>query len=693
MPLLDFELASKRMQYEGGSAGLRPSLINPGAGAHAFSSPPQLDINAGRVAFTPVQPPPVGYPTPEEVSAKAANKLLEVWTTAAFEFQEREDAVTAQAVHSQIQMGFDMLLRGDGDKPGYNSSTVVGTSPEDYARIRQDYDSLMASADKLTQLTLAGVTPNARVKAANAIMDSRRMLQNNALAHREKLVAAFREKQYDVASTAFIPSAVEAARTTMSEGLLYDFSEGFASRRLAAVDTFNQEVIQPAVAALGAVYAHGPMDATPESIINSRIIQHLAMSPHEQDQEIALLLYAVNADKIVDIKERKYALDAIQGIQDRRAANIRYNTLVRDEQERQTYEMSREVLEDIGIAAAQSGNPERIREALDMAYSYGDKTFKAMQNIISAYSAAPIAHPDIETFTAQAIIENLSPGEAARKATEAGIPLTKESLSKIATAYTGKVGDSFNQALKDSAEAVKGRIKEYKDSAQDTWQLSFLLDPAVSQPIETELIETMRVRTEDEMYRYMNEVRERDGSINIREFTEHMRAWRADTLGKLGIDAAFSDILTGDINIPRVYDLRYQPQADNGGFSIADNPFSAMASLEHFVNTEGYITDPTTRDIAREFIHMSRDPDTVEFFRHCITSGDINLYEKAIDAVESFSSVYEHMQINMWRNKAKIDPSNVQDYTSRMRRHIKSVMWNKFGLKYNTQIGQEMSNE
>ena len=227
MPLLDFELASKRMQYEGGSAGLKPSLVNPGAGAHAFSSPPQLDINAGRIAFTPVQPPPVGYPTAAEVSTKAAGELLKIWSTAAFEFQEREDMVTAQAVHSQIQMGFDMLLLGDGNKPGYSSSTVVGTSPEDYARIRQDYDSLMASADRLTQLTLAGVTPNARVKASNAIMDSRRVLQNNALAHRDKLVATFREKQYDIASTAFIPSAVEAARTIMSEGLLYDFSDGF----------------------------------------------------------------------------------------------------------------------------------------------------------------------------------------------------------------------------------------------------------------------------------------------------------------------------------------------------------------------------------------------------------------------------------------------------------------------------------
>lgn len=689
MPLLDYKLASERIQYKGQSPGLKPSLINPGAGVGAFTSPPQLDINAGNIQFTPVRPPPVGYEEPNAMGAKASAELLKVWSTSAFQFQEKEDTVTAQAVHSQIQAGYDVLLRGDGTRPGYLSSSVVSTSPEAYKRISDDYRKLIADADSFTRLTLAEVTPNARMKAANAIMDSRRALQNNALAHRAKLQTDFNTKQYDVASVAFIPSATDSIREYLPEGFLVNATP---NQIMDAANAFS-EVLDSAAAGLGQFYAYGPQDATPESVVYSNFIQHMARSPLDHDREIAEVLYVAFSDKIVDVKERKYASDAIQAIQDRKAANIRYNTLVRDEQERQTYETSRKILEDMGITAAKSGNPESIRAALDTAYSYGDKTFQAMQNVLSAYGVAPTVHPNIETFTAQAIIENLSPGEAAHKATEANIPLTKESLSKISTAYTNNVGASFDQSLKDSAEAVKGRIKEYKDSAQDTWQLSFLFDPVVSQPIETELIETMRVRTEDEMYRYMNEAHERDGSVNVREFTEHMRAWRADTLGKLGIDVAFSDILTGDINIPRVYDLRYQPQADNGGFSIADNPFSAMASLEHFVNTEGYITDPTTRDIAREFIHMSRDPDTIEFFRHCITSGDINLYEKAVDAVESFSSVYEHIQINMWRNKAKIDPSNVQDYTSRMRRHIKSVMWDKFGLKYNTQIGQETSNE
>jgi len=646
MPLLDFELASKRMQYEGGSAGLKPSLINPGAGAHAFSSPPQLDINAGRVAFTPVQPPPVDYSTPEEVSAKAANELLKVWTTAAFEFQEREDTVTAQAVHSQIQMGYDMLLRGDGDKPGYNSSTVVGTSPEDYARIRQDYDSLMASADKLTQLTLAGVTPNARVKAANAIMDSRRMLQNNALAHRDKLVATFREKQYDVASTAFIPSAVEAARTIMSEGLLNDFSEGFASRRLAAVDTFNQEVIQPAVAALGTVYAYGPMDATPESVINSRIIQHLAMSPHEQDQEIALLLYAVNADKIVDIKERKYTLDAIQGIQERAAAAMRFEALQYDTSDRRAVEANTDFFDDLPRIIL-SNDPNAIEQAGLFAAQLGQQAMVKFKQYKDMFDNVRPTSAEMLAVEAEFIRLGLPVEEYYSYAQQRNVFPNGSSLQRVYQASQNNIGE----AMKGVEEVTRRIVGEYIDAANEKIKSENQFLGGFGGAEEFKLRELITQKVLAMSYEAQQQyLRERKGQpFDIADYVKHMNEWRASALTDQYFVNEYDKILNPPLSIPQQYELRNQPDIANE-FRNASNPFQAMAVLKPYID-KGYLKDEQLKQAAMFFINRANNPEAIlAVYNGLRAEASSEQHASARTVLEIFSKIYMELQKGLWEN-------------------------------------------
>lgn len=687
MPLLDFELASKRMQYEGGSAGLKPSLINPGAGAHAFSSPPQLDINAGRIAFTPVQPPPVGYPTPTEVSAKAANELLKVWTTAAFEFQEREDTVTAQAVHSQIQMGYDMLLRGDGDKPGYNSSTVVGTSPEDYARIRQDYDSLMASADKLTQLTLAGVTPNARVKAANAIMDSRRMLQNNALAHRDKLVATFREKQYDIASTAFIPSAVEAARTIMSEGLLYDFSEGHASRRLAAVDTFNQEVIQPAVASLGAVYAHGPMDATPESIINSRIIQHLAMSPHEQDQEIALLLYAVNADKIVDIKERKYALDAIQGIQERAAAAMRFEVQMEEAAERQAYKDVRHRIEGEYLDAVLRGDLQQVSKLQRELWGYGTDTQAAMTNIRKAWDNVRPLDPATAEFTAQAVALGMSPVDYVTKADELGHRPTATTLNQVAVSYQNNISGLLDEQTEKATALVRDYITRYNRHIGAT---AFSYIGAEDKTIATEaVVQRWSAAVQAASQRYLDT--NAGQAFDKEDYKRYMTDWINSNITEEKLIEAYDAALNPTIDVPQAYELRNQPVVRNNGFNEARDPFNAMAALKPLID-EGRLKDPHLKRMALSYIEAAKDPNIVlQFYKGFQPGASAEELSNSQTLLKHFTTVYLALQEDLWQSTTGVSPETIAgwrtSYGAAIGAHFRNVY--SHGFETEQQVNEE----
>lgn len=648
MPLLDFELASKRMQYEGGSAGLKPSLINPGAGAHAFSSPPQLDINAGRVAFTPVQPPPVGYSTPTEVSAKAAGELLKVWSTAAFEFQEREDIVTAQAAHSQIQMGFDMLLRGDGDKPGYSSSTVVGTSPEDYARIRQDYDSLMASADKLTQLTLAGVTPNARVKASNAIMDSRRALQSNALAHRDKLVATFREKQYDIASTAFVPSAVEAARTIMSEGLLYDFSEGFDARRLAAVETFNQDVIQPAVANLSSVYAYGPMDTTPESAINSRIIQHLAMSPHEQDQEIALLLYAANADKIVDIKERKYALDAIQGIQERSAAAMRFEALQSDTSDRRAVEANADFFNKLP-GTILSNDPKAIEQAAVFASQLGQQAMTKFKQYKDMFDNVRPASAEMLAVEAEFIRLGLPVEEYYSYAQQRNVFPNSTSLQRVYQASQNNIGE----AMKGAEEVTRRIVSEYIDAANEKVKKENQFLGGFGDAEEFKLKELMTQKVLAMSYEAQQQyLREHKGQpFDRADYVRHMNEWRASALTEQFFANEYDKVLNPPLSIPQQYELRNQPDISNE-FRNARNPFQAMAVLKPYID-KGYIKDEKLKQAALYFVNRANNPEAIlAVYNGLRADASSEQHASARTVLDIFSKIYMELQRGLWENSS-----------------------------------------
>lgn len=673
MPMVDFKLASERVGSTGGQTrGLQPTLINGNAAASVFGNMPQLNVHAADVQFTPVTPPRATVPDALAEGLKGGSELMNVWAQAAMQRQERVDTMTAQAAHAQIQMAYDKLLRGDGDNLGYLDSSVKDSTVETFNSIRGGYKNLMAEADKVTQMILSDATPNARMKAANAIMDSRRQLENNALNHRKQLEGQFGKLQYDVATIAYLPSMVEDARMTFAPEVLNSADPEV----LQAALTQFKPTVDTAINQLGSVYGNGPMDATPASIVYSTLIQNLATSPNKHDQDIATLLYTAHADEIVDQRERKYTVDAIDKIQDRRASDMRFEVQTMDYTSRMNKENSTEFLNTSVVDAALSNDSEAVKAALDHARNLGDDTFSAAQDIIKAYNNLIPPRPEEQELLTEAVLNGYSPAQVVERSKEMnlGIP-TYQVMNTAREAYVRDIGGLIDSEVKRASAALQGQIDLYKQANADSFAVLMMGSDGL---VATEALkQNARDVATAAGLQYMKERKGQE--LNKTEMANYIRDKVDLVINADVVNSKYGAVLNKQPDILPVYELRNQPAVQSAKFNQATDPFTAIAALQFYID-KGYITDPVNKEAAAQLLKYSKDPAKIAKFKQWAKGGDSESYGKAVGLVNMFLEVYMDMQQSLWNNTPNLDQAAKDTYGRRINGPMLQVFSSQFGL-------------
>lgn len=665
MPTISYDLAKERAINTQGSGGLRPTLIDATAAARGLSNAPQLNANAAMIDFQGVQPPRVGLPDKWVAGTAAAGELMNVWTTAAMEYQDREDTLTAQAVVSQVQQAYRTLLTGTIDTPGFlNRPLYTDSSLESLEQGKAAFHNIQGQLDEATGLILNSQTANVRAKAANQVFTARQNAIDDIIQHKLKEDERLKAQTYiDTIAEAssslghsFLPTVSDA---DIASVLRQDSDSVNALNRIS--HAFKNYIV-PYIDRAAEFHAWGDKKSTPSSKVLSSVFRSMGYSMDPKMEKLSTILYTTFHELIEDPGEKQQVIAALTTIRERQKFErdmAQHNWIVENTPNIQSAILG----PSVNLAEVQQLYNNALRQGPE-AQKAVSAALTARENIARTPTAESVALAD------EASMNNWSPAQYFHKANESGVPVLESELTRREVEFNTEFRRFDDEMRASLANKAEGILNSVELSALDKKLMSLTSTVNTDAKFKQAVLDT-----------YNNRARVVRGDFVSKPgftFSDYQQTMR-DTADKILNSNALRQMLDSMYNtapnIPPAKDI--MQQSDMVGIRNTDNLFVAFRSLENFM-TPAYIPDPELLKRVQSMVAFAKD-ERAEAAYAKMLQGDATRKSKVYEAFEIFDAAIKSIQQTYIRGVLGTDEVEI-DAVTRMFSEYTPYYQYKFGL-------------